>query len=317
MPALRTNAYPEAAQAAYRALTTACASPSAEGDLHPSGSVRKERRANQEFWYHQRHVPAADGREAHPEKRYIGKAGEAEVEARIGQFNRAKKAYDTRKRLVAQLKRAGYPVPTPPKGEVARALAAGGIFRAGAVALGTIADKAHQALLGFRLPESVPDGTIILAADREPPGLARILAAWDSGILPEDAGTGRVRYRCTDGFAVEVVTPAADAMVPFLLRRPADAAMLDRDGVHVRVPSPERMALARIAGVGIDPTEPGIARAAVAVAIIEAGGRMGALAEAWAEARAEGADWRRDLRRGTAHLPRRQQEAIAAHVPQG
>lgn len=224
--------------------------------------------------------------------------------------------------LVAQLRAARMPTPTIGTGKLINALARVGLFDGGGVLAGTHAFGLYALELGVRLRDSLAmteDVDVVAAREvrivtDEATSLAGSL---DSLGLRPVAGPGDphpVRWETGDGVILDILTPrrrGADAIVrhgglgvwaqalPYLefsLVDPIDAVALYREGVRVRIPSPERYAIHKLivaaarTGTYRAKVEKDLAQAAALIEVlVEA--RPYELAVALADARARGPKW--------------------------
>ncbi len=205
--------------------------------------------------------------------------------------------------LVAQLRAARMPVPTPGTGKLLNALARAGFFASGGVLAGTHAYGLYGLELGQRLDTSLAltedvdiaaTRAVRIIADRET-SLASSLEG--IGLVPV-AGPGEahpVRWQTSDNVTLDLLTPLrrggrpvvrheglgvwAQAL-PFLdfsLKDPIDAVALYREGILVRIPSPERYAVHKLI---VASARTGTHRAKVEKDLAQAAALIGALAEA-------------------------------------
>jgi hypothetical protein len=225
--------------------------------------------------------------------------------------------------LVAQLRAARMPTPTTGTGKLINALARAGLFRGGGVLVGTHAFGLYALELGVRLRDSLAmTEDVDVAAAREvhvvTDETASLTASLDGLGLRPIAGPGEahpVRWETADGVVLDILTPrrrGAEAIIrheglgvwaqalPYLefsLVDPVEAVALYREGVHVRIPSPERYAIHKLivatarTGTHRAKVEKDLAQAAALVeALVEA--RPYELSSALADAQSRGPKWR-------------------------
>lgn len=223
--------------------------------------------------------------------RYLGRADDPAVAARIARFQRIKAVRAERATTVRALIGAGMPKPDRMAGRIVEALARAGLFSDHAVLIGDAAVQTYGGVLGVRLPK--PRTTF--QSDRPAVEIAIPDRSQRSSILdilhtidPSFAiVTGVAKtYRSAEGSEVIVTSPdcadeATSALSGFLVTRAVQAIVLYGPGIPVSVPVPERyVAYAQIAY-----------RTAIATGLhdlIDAftlAGREGRLAEARAELR--------------------------------
>ena len=225
--------------------------------------------------------------------------------------------------LVAQLRAARMPVPTAGTGKLINALAKASFFRSGGVLAGTHAFGLYALELGIRLENALAQTEDVdIAADRN----VRVIAGAGASLTSSLDGIGLspvggpmdsrpVRWETPDGVVLDILTPrrrTADPIVrlaglgvwaqalPFLefsLKDPIEAVVLYREGLAVRIPSPERFAVHKLI---VASTRTGTHRAKSekdlmqACALIEAltEARPFELAAAYREALEMGPKWR-------------------------
>lgn len=225
--------------------------------------------------------------------------------------------------LVAQLRAARMPTPTTGTGKLINALARAGLFQRGGVLAGTHAFGLYALELGVRLRDSLAmTEDVDVAAAREvrivTDERTSLAGSLDGLGLRPVAGPGDphpVRWETADGVVLDILTPRrrgtsaiirheglgvwAQALpyLEFILADQIDAVALYREGVHVRIPSPERYAIHKLivatarTGTHRAKVEKDLAQAAALIeALVEA--RPYELSTALADARARGAKWR-------------------------
>ncbi|MGC5777361.1 GSU2403 family nucleotidyltransferase fold protein [Methylobacterium sp. NFXW15] len=190
--------------------------------------------------------------------RYLGRADDPAVAARIARFQRIKAVRAERATTVRALIGAGMPKPDRMAGRIVEALARAGLFSDHAVLIGDAAVQTYGGVLGVRLPK--PRKTF--QSDRPAVEIAIPDRSQRSSILdilhtidPSFAiVTGVAKtYRSAEGSEVIVTSPdcadeATSAISGFLVTRAVQAIVLYGPGIPVSVPVPERyVAYAQIA----------------------------------------------------------------------
>lgn len=114
----------------------------------PAGTVYRKTREGSEYLY----VKTPVG--ADRVDRFLGKTGDVEVEAQAARYQQGMILAGERRRLVSTLRRNGFAAPDRTLGATLDALAHAGLFRAGAVLIGTAAYLVSEGVVG-QLRESV------------------------------------------------------------------------------------------------------------------------------------------------------------------
>jgi hypothetical protein len=245
--------------------------------LPPPGSFVSKRVKGNTYWYLQRTVA---GRK---EQRYLGPESPALLGWMEGvRESRGERGSDERRRaeLVEMLAAGGALREQAPAGRVLQALAEAGVFRLGAVLVGTRAFLSYGNMLGVRLEERSPrteDGdvaqdprvAVALASGQASADVPSVLEDADRsffgvpGLDPRQPSTSfKVRGR---DLRVHFLTPrrgaADDEPIPlprlgvaarplpfldYLLEETEQAVILYRSGVLATVPNPARFALHKL-----------------------------------------------------------------------
>jgi hypothetical protein len=236
--------------------------------------------------------------------------------------------------LVAQLRAARMPTPTAGTGKLINALARVGFFRSGGVLAGTHAYGLYALELGIRADHALAlTEDVDIAAPRTVRVISeerRSLVADLEGVgLAPVAGPGEahpVRWQTEDGVVLDVLTPKrrggeptvrhdglgvwaqALSYLDYSLVEPIDAVVLYREGIPVRIPSPERFAVHKLIVAAIRrgthraKVEKDLAQAAWLIeALSEA--RPYELARAVEDARRRGPKWRRAIEASLTRRP--------------
>ncbi|ACG78515.1 conserved hypothetical protein [Phenylobacterium zucineum HLK1] len=203
--------------------------------------------------------------------RFVGRSGDPEAEARAAAFQQGARLAAQRRRLVGMLRRERLSAPDRTTGAVLDALAQAGLFRAGAVLVGTAAYLLSEPLVGARLPSAtlmtadldLAAASVALAAEPPEP-LETILKRADpsfEGVPQLTPKAPPSRYRNAQGYLVDLVTPTRtrndsnpvplqglDAgaaplqHLAWLIETPVRTVSLWGAGAAVTVPHPARFA---------------------------------------------------------------------------
>jgi hypothetical protein len=235
----------------------------------PAGTVYRRTRDGIEYAYAK--IPAGTERI----DRFIGKAGDADVEAEAERLRRGMALAGERRRLVSTLRRNGFAGPDRTLGAALDALAQAGLFAAGAVLVGTAAYLVSEGVVGSRLPAptlmtgDLDLATASLALTAEPPdALLNILRRADrtfEAVMPLDPKRPPARFRNAEGYLVDLITPTrrrdqpAAAPVPaleagamplqhiaWLIADPVPTVALWGAGVPVAIPQPAKYAIHKL-----------------------------------------------------------------------
>lgn len=316
-----------------------------EGLSAHEGFFSKRRQGSRTYWYFRRRVSG----NAYSEE-YLGPETPellAEIDRRGVQVASAREAGALRREMVRSLASAGYPRTDPRTGRVLDELARAGVFRSGAVLVGTLAFRCYPGLLGVRLDRGLMQtqdidlargAAVPIAVDRpmEPRFVEALRRAEPFLPVPSIRRGGQsTRWRTRDrDLSVELLTPligrarAAPVELPgigahadpirfldYLLTEPVPAAVLVRSGVLVRVPLPERYAVHKLL-VSQKRAAHQRAKAAKDVAQAEAmlavlvDERPDDLADAWADLVGRGPGWSRPAQKALRKLPTDVQAAL-------
>ena len=235
----------------------------------PAGSVYTRERDG--IRYHYAKIPVGIERV----DTFIGRVGDAEADARAAEFRRGMEQARDRRRLVSLLRRTGLAAPYRTLGATLDALSHAGLFRNGAVLVGTAAYMMSEPLVGRKLPEptlmtgDLDLATANLALRAEPPErLETIIRRGDPTfepvlqIRPQEPAS---RFRTADGFLLDLVTPtrrrsdsnpmpmdelgagaAPLQYLEWLITDPAPTVALWGSGVSINVPQPARYAVHKL-----------------------------------------------------------------------
>jgi hypothetical protein len=206
---------------------------------------------------------------------FVGKSGDPETEARVESLRVGTQLAAQRRRFVSILRREGLAGPDRTMGAILDALAHAGLFRAGAVLVGTAAYLVSEPLVGSRLPSptlmtgDVDLATASLALTAEPPErLETILRRADptfEGVPQLKPKAPPSRFRNASGYLVDLVTPtrtrndsnpvaltqlkagaAPLQYLAWLIDGAVRTAALTGAGVLVNVPQPARFAVHKL-----------------------------------------------------------------------
>lgn len=206
---------------------------------------------------------------------HLGRADDPEVVARADAAQAEMARRQDRRRLVSTLRRL-IPGPATTLGKVLDTVSHAGLFRRGAVLVGTAAYQCYPPLLGFVLPsatvmtQDADLATADLALDGEIEGdsMVAILQRADPSFaaLPGlDPKAPAARFRNAESFVVDLLTPqrrrsdrnpmplkalAAGAVplqhLDWLIEEPVAAVALHGAGVAVSLPRPARFAVHKL-----------------------------------------------------------------------
>ena len=206
---------------------------------------------------------------------HLGRADDPAVQAIADRARREMPRRTERRKLVSVL-RSFTPGPPAALGRVLDALSQAGLFKRGAILVGTAAYQCYPPLVGATLSASAlmtqdadlatPDLT--LSGTNEDEHLLTILRRADAGFVSIpglDPRSPPARFRSPDGFVVDLLTPlrkrsdrnpmplsrlGAGAVplqhLAWLLKEPVRAVALHGSGVPVIVPRPERYAVHKL-----------------------------------------------------------------------
>ena len=206
---------------------------------------------------------------------FLGKVGDPETEAKAASMRRGMDLARGRRRLVSMLKREGLGAPYQVLGCTLDAVAQAGLFKNGAVLVGTAAYMMSEPLVGHFLPRptlmtgDMDLATADLALTAEPPErFEAILQRGDTSFAPVmqlDPRQPASRFINDRGFQVDLITPTrrkedANPMpmtgleagatplqhVDWLIEEPVTAVALWGAGIQVPVPQPARFALHKL-----------------------------------------------------------------------
>lgn len=268
---------------------------------------------------------------------HLGRADDPDALARAETARAEMARREERRRLVAALRRL-IPGPTAALGKVADAIAHAGLFRRGAVLVGTAAYQCYPPLLGAVLPAAtvmtqdldLATADLALGTEVEGDGMLAILrrAAPSFSAVPGlDPKAPPARFRDAQGFVVDLLTPqrrrsdrdpiplkglAAGATplqhLDWLIAEPVPAVALHGAGVPVMLPQPARFAVHKLivaqkrGAHELAKSRKDLAQAAALVEALRFEAPF-ALDDALADARRRGRDgWARPLERSLAML---------------
>lgn len=206
---------------------------------------------------------------------FMGKVGDPVTEAAADAMRRGMELARGRRRLVSMLKKEGLGAPYWVLGCTLDAIAQAGLFRAGAVLVGTAAYMMAEPLVGHFLPRptlmtgDMDLATADLALMAEPPErFDAILQRGDPSFAPVmqlDPRKPPSRFISAGGFQVDLITPtrrkgdtnpmpmaALEAgaaplqHIDWLIEDPLPAVALWGAGIQVPVPQPARFAIHKL-----------------------------------------------------------------------
>ena len=235
----------------------------------PAGTVYAREREGIQYYYAK--VPVGADRI----DTFIGKVGDDEAEARVAQLKRGMEQAGERRRLVSLLRRTGLASPHRTIGATLDAIAHAGLFKNGAVLVGTAAYMMCEPLVGRRLPAptlmtgDLDLATANLALRAEPPErLETIIKRGDptfEAVLHIRPNEPPSRFRTADGFLLDLITPTrrrtdANPMameeldagaaplhyMDWLINDPVPTVALWGSGVSINIPQPSRLAVHKL-----------------------------------------------------------------------
>jgi hypothetical protein len=210
----------------------------------------------------------------------LGREDDAEVAREVERIRVEAGLRKERRELIAMLKR-WLPTPTQTLGRVVEVCAESGLFRNGAVLVGTAAYICFPALVGFALPaqslgtQDVDVATASLALDADAfdqdgkaltfESILKLADPSFSGLPQLNPKAAAARYRASNGFIVELLTQTRSreediprplkalraGAIPlqhmaWLIEQPVEAMCLHGAGCLVTVPRPARYAVHKL-----------------------------------------------------------------------
>ncbi len=272
-------------------------------------------------------------------RRYLG-IEDDEMRVRLERHEALRAERDTRRkertRLVRLLRAEGYLSTDRTTGSLLAAMGRAGAFRLGAVMVGTAAFRFYEGELGIRLGTDQSAMTLdidiasfshisVALGDTVDPSLADVFTELKFDPVPAlDGGAWRWKQAGTETL-VEFLAPYSSdreqqriealgiearsmRFMEFLLRDPIHAVALYRDGVLVRIPSPERYAIHKLIianrrqGDNTLKVRKDLMQAELLIEVL-AEDRPGELALAYEEATVTGPRWREHIDRSIRQLP--------------
>jgi len=234
-----------------------------------AGSVYRRSRDRIAYLYAK--LPVGNDRIDH----FIGKADDPLAIAQAEDMRQGSALMKERRRIVSMLRNAGLPGPDRILGATLDAIAHAGLFRDGAILIGTAAYLISGPVIGHRLPApTLMTGDLDLAtaslslAAHPPERFEAILRRADpsfSAVMPLNRGALPSRFRNAQGYLVDLVTPQlrrsdANPMplpalgagatplhhLAWLLEDPMPTIALWGGGVAVAIPQPQRFAVHKL-----------------------------------------------------------------------
>jgi hypothetical protein len=235
----------------------------------PAGTVYTRERDG--IRYHYAKIPVGVARI----DTFIGKVGDEEADAKAAELRRGMEQAGERRRLVSLLRRTGLAAPYRTIGATLDAISHAGLFRNGAVLVGTAAYMMSEPLVGRKLPEptlmtgDMDLATANLALRAEPPErLETIIKRGDPSfepVLHTRPKEPPPRFRTAEGFLLDLITPTRrrsdsnpmpmdelDAgaaplqYLDWLIEDPAPTVALWGSGVPINIPQPARFAVHKL-----------------------------------------------------------------------
>lgn len=233
-----------------------------------AGTVYQRRR--DEIVYHYAKVPVG----AERVDRFIGKVGDPMADAEADKVTQGMALAKGRRRTVAMLKSAGLASPDRSLGTALDAIAYAGLFKDGAVLIGTAAYLVSEPFVGHRLPApllmtgdlDLATANIALTAD-PPESMEAILRRADptyAAVMQLDPRQPAARYSNAQGYMIDLLAPTRrreERPIPlkalgagaeplqhlrWLIEQPVSAAALWGAGIAIKIPQPVRFAVHKL-----------------------------------------------------------------------
>lgn len=138
-------------QTLYADLQQRCMDAAFDGDFPLNGSFYRQKRKRdgdvRQYWYY-----SGYGGQGARLTKYVGPAGDPDIDSRVKRFGLIKSDFKERRATVRALVAGGLPRPDPLSGSVLEALADAGVFRLRACLVGSLAFQTFSGLLGVRFP---------------------------------------------------------------------------------------------------------------------------------------------------------------------
>jgi hypothetical protein len=235
----------------------------------PAGTVYSREREGTQYYYAK--IPVGITRI----DTFIGKVGDEKAEAKVAELKAGMELAKSRRGLIAMLKRAGLASPPRVLGATLDAIAHAGLFREGAVLVGTAAYLTTEPLVGHLLPApTLMTGDLDLATadlalqSESSESFETILKRADptfNPVLQINPRQPASRFRTDNGFLVDLVTPtrrredktpmpmdqlqagaAPLQYMDWLIADPVQTVALWGSGVAINVPQPARFAVHKL-----------------------------------------------------------------------
>lgn len=268
-----------AAHTLYADLFDRCIDESTRSILETNGSViirqfKNKEGLSREFYYYNSYKKGPDAKKS---SKYIGEVGDPNVEKIIKDFERLKIQDKERKEIVRSLVAFGFGRPNPISGLLLEQMEKEGVFRLGAVLVGTCAFQTYGPLLGFHSATNhaitsdldiASFRSISIHVQDETIPLIDILKSVDQSFraVPHENDRALSSFYVNDrGFKVDVLSAhrgSDDYMgrpvkmpslggteaeplryLDFAIYKPVQAIALYGKGISVKVPDPARYAV--------------------------------------------------------------------------
>lgn len=205
---------------------------------------------------------------------FLGRAGDAAADAQARSMTQGMELAKARRRTVSMLKSAGLAGPDRMLGAALDAIAHAGLFKNGAVLVGTSAYMISEPYAGRRLPApllmtgDLDLATADIALTAEPPEpITTILRRADptfEPVMQTDPRQPATRFRNAQGYLIDLLTPTRrrdERPVPlrgleagaeplqhlrWLIEQPVSAVALWGAGIAVRIPQAARFAVHKL-----------------------------------------------------------------------
>lgn len=239
------------------------------GTAVPAGSPHLKIRDGIEYWYAKMPVGATRV------DRFLGRGDDPNVQEQVTSLKNGSLLARGRRKTVSMIRNSGVAGPDRRLGAVLDVLSQAGLFKAGAVLVGTAAYLTYEPLVGAKLPApTLMTGDADLATARldlrsEPPedmlGILRRADPSFEAVLQLDPRKPSSRFRTTDGYLVDLIAPvrhktdsnpvplkslSAGAAplqhIAWLLSEPVPHVALWGTGIPIVVPQPARYAVHKL-----------------------------------------------------------------------
>jgi len=295
-----------------------------------AGTVYQRQRDGIAYYYAK--IPVGSGRI----DSFIGRVGDPSAEAQVQSLAQGMSLAKSRRKSVSMLKSAGLATLDRIPGAALDAIAHAGLFRDGAVLVGTMAYMLSEPLVGRRLPAPLLKtgdldlATVNVAISADPPeSIESILRRADptfTAVMQLDPRQPAARFRNQQGYLIDLLSQTRrrdESPVPlpkleagaeplqhlqWLIDDPVSAVALWGSGIAVRVPQPARFAVHKLMvaqrrGHDRVKRQKDLSQADALMSALHAHDPF-ALDDAIEDARAQGKSWSKEIERSLAEIKR-------------